>query len=129
MELQITALTAAALTLLLVVLAVDTIRHRLRSSTSKGLGDDPGLTNASRAHGNLAENAPIALILIALLELGEADRTVLGAVAALFVVGRVFHATGMYSGAKVPLPRSLGIMITLLVQLGLAGWLAARVLG
>ena len=88
MDLTITGFTAAALAILLVLLALDTIRNRFRTRVAFGLGDDPGLTSASRAHGNLAENAPIVLILIGLLEVGGADRQILTWVAGAFVAAR-----------------------------------------
>ncbi|RYD55480.1 MAG: glutathione S-transferase [Sphingomonadales bacterium] len=130
MPLTITGFTAAALAILLVLLALDTIRNRFRTRLPFGLGDDPSLTSASRAHGNLAENAPIALILIALLEYGGADRQILTYVAAAFVLARMLHALGLYTPSKgtPPLPRALGVIATLLIQLGLAGWLVARLL-
>ena len=130
MPLTITGLTAAALAILLVLLALDTIRNRFRTRLSFGLGDDPSLTSASRAHGNLAENAPIALILIALLEYGGADREILTYAAAAFVAARLLHALGLYLPSKgpPPLPRALGVIATLVIQLGLAGWLLARLL-
>lgn len=125
MDLTITGLTAAALAILLVLLALDTIRNRFRTRLSFGLGDDASLTSASRAHGNLAENAPITLILIGLLELSGADKQILTWVAAAFVLARISHAIGLYIPSKgpPPLPRAIGVVSTLLIQLGLAGWL------
>jgi len=130
MNLTITGFTAAALTILLVLLALDTIRNRFRTRTSFGLGDDPGLTSASRAHGNLAENAPITLILIGLLEIGGADRQILTYAAGAFVAARFLHAIGLYmqTGGPPPAPRAIGVVVTLLVQLGLAGWVILRLL-
>src|SRR3954469_13310911 len=96
MNLTITGFTAAALAILLVLLALDTIRNRFRARIPFGTGDDRSLTGASRAHGNLAENAPITLILIGLLEIGGADRQTLTIVAAAFVAARLLHAIGLY---------------------------------
>jgi len=130
MNLTITGFTAAALAILLALLALDTIRHRFRTRIPFGVGEDRGLTSASRAHGNLAENAPIALILIGLLESGGADRQILGYAAGAFVAARVLHAMGLYmqSGGPPPAPRAIGVVATLLIQLGLAGWLISRLI-
>ncbi|MES2987836.1 MAG: MAPEG family protein [Pseudomonadota bacterium] len=130
MPLTITGFTAAALAILLVLLALDTIRNRFRTRLPFGLGDDPSLTAASRAHGNLAENAPIALILIGLLEYGGANPQTLTYAAVAFVTARILHANGLYIPSKgpPPLPRALGVIATLVIQLGLAGWLLARLL-
>jgi uncharacterized membrane protein YecN with MAPEG domain len=128
MNLTITGFTAAALAILLVLLALDTIRHRFRTRIPFGTGDDRSLTGASRAHGNLAENAPITLILIGLLEIGGVDRQILTIAAAAFVAARLLHAIGLYmqTGGPPPAPRAIGVVATLLIQLGLAGWLIAR---
>ncbi|WP_066798645.1 MAPEG family protein [Sphingomonas soli] len=130
MHLTVTGFTAAALAILLVLLALDTIRNRFRTRKPFGLGDDPGLTSASRAHGNLAENAPITLILMGLLEFGGADRQILIYLAVAFVSARLLHALGLYVQTKgpPPLPRALGVIATLAIQLGLAAWLIARLL-
>lgn len=128
MDLTITGLTAAALAILLALLALDTIRNRFRTRMPFGTGDDRGLTAASRAHGNLAENAPITLILIGLLEVGGADHDILAYTAGAFVAARVLHAIGLYiqSSGPPPAPRAIGVIVTLLIQLGLAGWLLVR---
>ena len=48
-----------------------------------------------RAHGNYAENMPIFLILLALLELARGDRMILWAAAIAFILARLLHAFGM----------------------------------
>ena len=129
MQLTITALTAAALALLLVILAVNTIRMRMKHRVAYGDAGQHGLTSAIRAHGNLTEYAPIGLILIGLLEFGGANRTALAAVAAGFVLARVLNAVGLYNPPGPPKPaRSIGIVATLAILLGLAVWLTIRVL-
>jgi len=130
MNLTITGFTAAALAILLVLLALDTIGNRFRTRLPFGTGEDRRLNAASRAHGNLTENAPITLILIGLLEYGGADRQILTYAAAGFVAARVLHAIGLYLQTKgpPPAPRAIGVVMTLVIQLGLAGWLIARLL-
>jgi uncharacterized membrane protein YecN with MAPEG domain len=129
MQLTITALTAAALALLLVILAVNTIRMRMRHKVAYGDAGQHDLTSAIRAHGNLTEYAPIGLILIGLLEVDGANRTALAATAAGFVLARVLNAAGLYNAPGPPKPaRSIGIVATLAILLGLAVWLAIRML-
>ncbi|SRR5258706_321264 len=129
MQLTITALSAAALGLLLVILAANTIRMRIKHSVAYGDAGQHDLTSAIRAHGNLAEYAPIGLILIGLLEFGGANRTALAAAATCFVLARVLNAAGLYNPPGPPKPaRSIGIVATLAILLGLAVWLALRVL-
>jgi len=129
MTLTITALTAAALALLLVYLSITTIRMRMKHSVAYGDAGQHDLTAAIRAHGNLTEYAPIGIILIALLESGGANRTILSIVAAVFVGARLLNAIGLFNPPGPPKPaRSIGIVVTLLTLLGLALWLAARAL-
>jgi uncharacterized membrane protein YecN with MAPEG domain len=74
-----------------------------------------------RAHGNFAENAPIFLILLALLELATGGNYWLWGAAILFILARIAHAFGMdRPGAN--LLRVAGISLSWLVLLGLGGY-------
>ncbi|MDG1681350.1 MAG: MAPEG family protein, partial [SAR86 cluster bacterium] len=66
---MITLFYAGSLALLSIVLASLTGRRRIKSEINLGLGDDFGLLQISRAHGNLLENAPFFLILSFALEM------------------------------------------------------------
>jgi uncharacterized membrane protein YecN with MAPEG domain len=124
MPLPITAVTAAILALLLLGLAVDTVRQRFRTRASFGYANDDRLTRASRAHGNLAEHAPIVLILLSLLEYAEANADTLMGLSLAFIVGRVLHAIGLYTvtAGEPPLTRSIGVVSTWAVMAALAAW-------
>ncbi|MES2059213.1 MAG: MAPEG family protein [Pseudomonadota bacterium] len=128
MHLMITALTTAALALLLVFLSVTTIRMRIKYEASFGDAGQHGLTSAIRAHGNLTEYAPIGIILIGLLENYGAPHLALGIVAAVFVICRALNAIGLFNPPGPPTAtRSIGIVGTLLVLLGMALWLLVLV--
>ncbi len=123
MPLPITSMTAALLALLLLALAIQTVRKRLALKAAFGDAQDPGLIAASRSHGNLAEHAPIVLIMLGLLENGGANASVLTAFAGAFVAGRIAHAIGLHQSSepgKAPLARQIGVIATWLVILGLA---------
>ena len=96
MTLPVTALTAAICALMLIVMMFMVISHRVRTETSFGAGDDERLDMVRGCHSNLAENAPIAILLLALLELANAHHWTLTGLAALFLVSRVIHIYGMY---------------------------------
>lgn len=129
MHLVITALTAAALAILLVVLAVATIRLRMKYAAAFGDGGHQDLVSAVRAHGNLAEYMPIGITLIGLLEASGVNPTLLAILAAGFVGCRLLNAIGLFAPPGPPGPaRSIGIVGTLLILLGLAGWLIVTVL-
>jgi uncharacterized membrane protein YecN with MAPEG domain len=128
MELTITGLTAASLALLLVFLSVTTIRMRMKHSAAFGDAGQHDLTSAIRAHGNLTEYAPIGLILIGLLEIGGAHHIALAITAAAFVLARVLNAKGLFNEPGPPGPaRSVGIVMTLAILLGMAVWLLVRI--
>jgi uncharacterized membrane protein YecN with MAPEG domain len=93
--LPVTAATAAFLALMTVVLSGLTSLRRAQLKTSFGDADDTALRRRSRAHGNFAEYAPMALILVALIEaFGVAHATVI-ALAGTLCFARLLHAIGM----------------------------------
>ena len=123
MPLPITSTTTAVLALLLLLLAIQTVRQRLKLKAAFGDADDPALIAASRSHGNLAEHAPIVLIMLGLLEYAEANATLLMGIAAAFVIGRVAHVIGLHQPSepgKAPLARQAGVILTWLTLLALS---------
>ncbi len=125
MPLPITAFVAAVCAIMLLVTAIDTVRQRLRAKTAFGDGGDARLISAGRAHGNLAEHAPIVILLIAMLELAKANHMILMAIGALFLAGRVSHIIGLYAPiqpGKVPLTRQAGVLVTWATLVMLSGW-------
>lgn len=125
MSLPITAFVAAVCAIMLLITAVDTVRQRLRMSLAFGDGGDSKLISASRAHGNLAEHAPIVIILIGLLETARANHQILMAIGALFLIGRAAHIVGLYTPSapgKPPVPRQIGVIVTWLTLAALSGW-------
>lgn len=115
--LPIALTTAALLGVLNVVLALGVGRVRVGDKVLIGDGGNDKLLSRIRAHGNLTEYAPATVILIALIELAVGSPTWLAVVASLFVIGRLFHVSGM---AGWRLGRMIGILVTWAVLLGLA---------
>jgi uncharacterized protein len=124
MPLPVTAFVAAICALLLLATAIDTVRQRMRVRSPFGDAADQKLISASRSHGNLAEHAPIVILLLAGLELANAWHMGLMVVGAVFLIGRVLHIVGLYQpmNEKPPLGRSLGVISTWLVLAVLSGW-------
>jgi uncharacterized protein len=125
MQLPVTAFVAAACALLLLATAIMTVRARLRAKVAFGDGGDDAITRASRSHGNLAEHAPIVIILLGLLESVRAHHLTLMVVGALFLIGRVAHVQGLHTPSepgKAPLGRQIGVVTTWLTLLLLSGW-------
>jgi uncharacterized protein len=124
MTLPVTAFVAAICALMLLITAIDTVRQRMRLRVPFGDGSDQKLISASRSHANLAEHAPIVILLLAFLEMSRANHLGLMAISALFLAGRVAHIIGLYApmSDKPPLPRSIGVIVTWLTLAVLSGW-------
>lgn len=124
MTLPITALTAAICALLLIFLMFKVVGQRLATKTMFGASDDEKMKMVRGAHANLAENAPIAILLIGLLEMANAHHWALTGIAGLFLFSRVLHIYGMYQhqSAGNPRFRQAGVMGTALSIAALALW-------
>jgi uncharacterized protein len=125
MPLPVTAFVAAICAIMLLVTAIDTIRTRLRLKVAFGDAGDSKLIAATRAHGNLAEHAPIVILLLGLLEMTNANHMALMTIGALFLIGRVAHIFGMHAvhvPGKAPVPRQIGVVLTFLTIAVLSGW-------
>ena len=124
MTLPVTAFVAAICALMLLTTAIDTVRQRMRLRVAFGDGADQKLISASRSHANLAEHAPIVILLLAFLEMSRANHIGLMAIGAIFLAGRVAHVIGLYApmSDKPPLPHSIGVIVTWLTLAALSGW-------
>lgn len=93
--LPVTLTTAALCAGLQVALTALVIARRAESGVSFLDGGDTVLTRRMRAHGNFTETVPLALLLIALLELAAAPKGLLLGLAGLLLAGRLLHAVGV----------------------------------
>lgn len=92
----VTAALAAAFALLTVVLSLQTSMRRMALKVTHGDAGDDTLRRRIRAHGNFIEYAPLAVILVLLVELtgGASPRTTM-ALAVAMASARILHALGM----------------------------------
>ncbi len=105
----------------ILMLSVGTVRGQRQLSFGDG-GDDAFLKKIRR-HGNLAENAALFIVLLALLELSGANATLVAVFGGLFVFARVLHAIALTgSGSGMPL-RPIGALGTIVAGVGTAGTL------
>ncbi|MCJ9428446.1 MAPEG family protein [Kordiimonas marina] len=115
---HITFITAAFTGLLYALLGLQVGRMRGVTKTSLGMGDDPRLMKAVRAHANLTEWAPITLIVLGASEslgAGYLEMMILGVG---FFAARVLHAWGLLTETDKPNAlRSLGAMGTAVILL------------
>lgn len=115
----VTAIAASVLGFLYVRLSLNVIGFRREHGVSVGDGGHEDLLRAIRSQANLAEYAPIALLLVACLELNQAPTWITSVLAASFVVGRLLHPVGMKSSNSPLQPRLRGMQLTLLSLLAL----------
>lgn len=108
----ITAFYAGLLTLLFVILSVRVIRVRVGSRISVGDGDDGDLLRRIRVHGNFAEYAPLALVLIGLAESLKTNPRYLHGLGLALLVGRLVHAIGLSPAKSIAPLRITGMVLT-----------------
>jgi uncharacterized membrane protein YecN with MAPEG domain len=111
----ITPLYAGLLGLLLIVLSVKVTRHRRTLLVGIGDGGEKALARAIRAHGNLTEYAPIALILLAAVEIQGAPPFLVHGLGIALVLGRVLHAIGISRSSGKSYCRAFGMILTWLM--------------
>ncbi|MFT4251761.1 MAG: MAPEG family protein [Caulobacter sp.] len=125
--LPITSVLCVASVVGLVVLSVPVAKRRFSAGITLGEGGDPVLVGRMRAHGNFIEYMPLGLIAVGLAEAEGAPTALVLASAIALGTGRLVHAIGMLTGAKVP-PRAIGMVLTWLGLLGAAGGVLAAML-
>ncbi len=105
---------AALIAVLLVILGLLVIRARRIAGVTIGDGGDAALIRAMRVQANLAEYAPLALLLLAMAELSGAAPVLLHGLCTTLVAGRVIHAWGVSREPEDLSYRVLGMRLTYL---------------
>lgn len=121
MLLPISLTIAAASALLHIWLSLRVSRLRRLHQVPIGDAGNLAVTTRMRAHANFAENTPVFLILLALVEHGIGSALWLWIAGALFILARLLHAFGMDRGGANAL-RFGGVTLSWAVLLGLAGF-------
>ncbi|NMP31319.1 glutathione S-transferase [Thalassotalea sp. M1531] len=119
-DLAITGLYASLLAMLFVALSFNVIRFRLKHKVGIGSNGVKELDQAVRVHGNFSEYIPLALIVLAALELGGLEDTWLHAFGATLFAGRVLHAIGLSKTVATSLPRFIGTLSTFITLVAMA---------
>ncbi|MDZ3824237.1 MAG: MAPEG family protein [Pseudoxanthomonas sp.] len=117
---RITAFYAALLALLMLVLAARVVFYRRRARIGIGDGGDRALALRVRVHANFAENIPLALVLLLVLELLATVPLWLHVFGIGLVLGRVLHAVGLSRTAGTSNGRVLGTVLTWLAIAAMA---------
>ncbi len=125
---HVTLFFAACCALMQCVLTGLVVARRLQARVSFLDGGDKQLLRRIRAHGNFTETVPMALLLMALLELSGLAKIWLISFGMALLIGRVLHATSLLTN-NARWSRAGGMMLTLGV-ISIEGicaiWLFAR---
>jgi uncharacterized membrane protein YecN with MAPEG domain len=109
------AVYAALVGLLGAALTINVIANRVRSGVDAGDGGVSRLAQAIRAHANFAEQAPLALIVIALAETLGARTAVVHILGAALVAARLASAYALNRSLGQSPLRQFGGGVTVLV--------------
>lgn len=119
-----TAATTVFVAIFQMMLMLFVASGRGRFQTGLGDGGHPGLLKRIRMHGNLAENAPLFLILLGFTELTGQWNALVPLFAGGFIVVRLSHALGLLISPNRTVFRLTGVLGTVALVLGLAALLA-----
>jgi uncharacterized membrane protein YecN with MAPEG domain len=111
----ISATVAALIGLLAVLLAVRVITLRVRFKVNAGDGGHAPLAQAIRAHANLIEHAPLALIVLAFAEASVAWRWLILILGVVLLIARLASAWGLSHSLEGSTGRQAGAGLTILV--------------
>lgn len=109
-----TPLYAGLLVFLYLVLSLRVIQRR-QTGAKLGDGGDPLMLRVIRGHGNFSEYVPIALVMMAVLELGHASIYLLHAFGIVLLAGRILHGYAMSFTKRWRFGRVWGTVLTYLV--------------
>jgi hypothetical protein len=110
----ITSFYAGLLAVWFLVLSTKVIQRR-QSGPSLGDGGDPRMLRLIRAHANFAEYVPLAVVMMALLELGHTSVYVVHALGITLLVGRLLHGYSLSFTEHHKFGRFWGAALTFLV--------------
>ncbi|GAB2916958.1 MAPEG family protein [Rheinheimera gaetbuli] len=114
---MITALYAALLGLMFVLLSIKVIARRRQFQVGIGSNGEMALERAIRVHGNFAEYVPFALLLMFLAEYSGLVPLYLHILGVLLLIGRLSHAFGVQQIQEQLKFRVFGMLLTFSVLL------------
>ena len=125
----ITALYAGIIALLAAILTVNVIRNRVALKVDDGDGGNVTMRKCIRAHANLAQHAPLALLLIGFAESIGTSKIIIHALGAVLVLARLLSAHGLLSAEGPTFGRQSGAGLTVLVLLAASALILLREAG
>ena len=119
----ITTLYAGLLGLVSIGVAWAAGSARGRAKVSVGDGGSKDVLLAMRRHANFVEYVPLALIMIALLEVNGVAATAIHVLGAALVIARLAHAFGLKADVMTTPGRMVGAVGTMMVTAVCSVWL------
>ncbi len=108
----------AGIGLLYIIFGINVGVIRGKTNTNIGVGEDHNLMLAIRAHGNLAEWAPIAVMLIGAMEYLGASKAMVASLAGAYFIARILQSVGILKEGEKPHPfriaGALGNVVTII---------------
>ena len=111
----VTPLYAAVLVLWFLALSLRVVQNRKSVKVSLGDGGNKLLQRAIRAQANFAEYVPLALLLLAILELSRFSIYLLHAIGIALVVARLLHGYALAFRLEFRFGRYWGAVLTFVV--------------
>jgi uncharacterized membrane protein YecN with MAPEG domain len=112
---MVTPLYAGLLVFWFLVLSIRVIRRRGQDKVSLGDGGNPGMLRVIRAQANFAEYVPLALLLMAILELSRFSIYLLHGLGITLLAARLLHGYALSFTQKFMFGRVAGAGLTFLV--------------
>lgn len=117
---RISLLIASLHVVLYLVLALRVVLHRNVHKIGVGTGGDAVLRRKVRVHGNFGEYVPLALLMLALLELAAVSTTWLWTFGIALLIARALHAAGLGASSGYSVGRFAGTLLTFVTLLAMA---------
>jgi uncharacterized membrane protein YecN with MAPEG domain len=111
----VTPLYAGLLALWLMLLSLRVIDRRRSARVSLGDGGNSPLQRAIRGHANFIEYVPLALLMLALLEMSRFSIYVLHALGLVLLIARVLHGYSLSFRPHFQFGRYWGAVLTFVV--------------
>jgi len=125
----VTAFYAGLLGLMAIAIAFKAGRLRAQLNVPIGDGGNRDLLLAMRRHANFAEWVPLALVLIALLEMSGVSKSAIHVLGGGLVIARACHALGLRADTMQGAGRFVGAGGTALIVAVSSVWLIYVFLG
>ena len=125
MTLATTALYTCLIAILYIILETRVSIMRGKTNISLHGGDSVELGERIRQHGNLTEHAPIALILLGLVEMNSGSPVWLHSIGGILLVARILHPFGVKAdnlALKTRLLGAVGTTVSMVIAIVFLLW-------